>query len=103
MLDLDDFKNLNDTLGHDIGDLLLIEVSARLQACVSAGDTVARLGGDEFIVILTALDSDPAMASSQAQAIADKILAALGHAYLLKDHQYHGSTSGPIGNNKYIG
>ena len=93
MLDLDNFKNLNDTMGHNIGDLLLIEAAVRLQACVGEADTVARLGGDEFIVILAELHAEPAQALIEAEAVADKILAALSKAYLLKDYQYHSSTS----------
>ncbi len=77
MLDLDNFKNLNDTLGHNIGDQLLMEVATRLQACIGAGDTVARLGGDEFIVVLEALHRTSAQASIEAQAVADRILVAL--------------------------
>ena len=89
MLDLDNFKNLNDTLGHNVGDLLLIEVAGRLQGCVDGSDTVARLGGDEFIVMLTKLHAKPAKAVIEAEAIAVKILAALSEAYLLKDYRYH--------------
>jgi diguanylate cyclase (GGDEF)-like protein/PAS domain S-box-containing protein len=71
-LDLDDFKGINDTLGHDTGDVLLQQVARRLQGCVRAGDTVARWGGDEFIVLL------PQLASSEdAAEVARKILAAL--------------------------
>lgn len=93
MLDLDNFKHLNDTMGHHIGDLLLIEVAVRLHACVQAGDTVARLGGDEFIVILAELDEAAEKALIQADAIGNKILAALCQPYLLKGSEYRGSTS----------
>ena len=93
MLDLDNFKNLNDTMGHNIGDLLLIEVAARLLACVGNADTVARLGGDEFIVIVGELDSARPAAAKQAEVVADKILVAISEPYLLKDHEYHSSTS----------
>ncbi len=93
MIDLDNFKNLNDSLGHNIGDLLLIEVAKRLQACVSATATVARLGGDEFIVLVSDLDTQLATATSQAAAIGHKILAAISQVYSLKGNEYHGSTS----------
>ena len=92
-LDLDNFKNINDTMGHDIGDLLLVEVAKRLQACVREGDTVARLGGDEFIVILEKLSEDRAQAAAQTSVISDKILAALSQPYLLAAYEYLCSVS----------
>jgi len=80
-LDLDRFKNINDSLGHNVGDSLLAEVATRLQACVRAGDTVSRPGGDEFVVVL------PEIADSQAATIvAEKIIEALGRPMLIGDH-----------------
>ncbi|MBI5007431.1 MAG: PhnD/SsuA/transferrin family substrate-binding protein [Nitrosomonadales bacterium] len=82
-LDLDNFKPLNDTHGHEVGDLLLIEVARRLKACVREIDTVARLGGDEFVVLL--LDLAPRIQESEVQAhiVAEKIRAALSDPYQL--------------------
>ncbi|MCB1910067.1 MAG: diguanylate cyclase [Rhodocyclaceae bacterium] len=77
-LDLDNFKPLNDRHGHEAGDLLLIEVARRLQACVRETDTVARLGGDEFLVVLGALDADREVAATQTAHVAEKIAAAVG-------------------------
>ncbi|MFU8787628.1 MAG: EAL domain-containing protein [Methylobacter sp.] len=85
-LDLDNFKSLNDTLGHDRGDQLLIEVGRRLQSCVREADTVARLGGDEFVVMLEALDQQQPEATAQAHAIAEKIRSTLAEFYLLKNN-----------------
>ena len=92
-IDLDDFKTLNDTKGHNIGDLLLIEVARRLQACMREKDTVARVGGDEFVVILEELSEDALQAAVQTEAVADKILASISQSYLLQGYEYHSSTS----------
>jgi diguanylate cyclase (GGDEF)-like protein/PAS domain S-box-containing protein len=83
-LDVDNFKALNDTQGHAIGDLLLAEVAQRLQASVREGDTVSRLGGDEFIIMLEGLSEDGAQAASQAEAVAEKIQDAIIRPYALR-------------------
>ncbi|QTN27797.1 diguanylate cyclase [Rhodoferax sp. AJA081-3] len=82
-LDLDHFKPLNDAHGHEVGDLLLIEVAARLSSCVRQADTVARFGGDEFVVVLSDLHADPVIAHAQAQAVAEKVRALLAAPYLM--------------------
>lgn len=88
-LDLDHFKTINDTLGHDIGDVLLQQVAARLTDCVREGDTVARLGGDEFVVMIEGLNEQGAEAATQTEDIGEKILTALNVPYLLagQEHQ----------------
>ncbi|MDO8811975.1 MAG: diguanylate cyclase [Gallionella sp.] len=83
-LDLDNFKPLNDTYGHGVGDLLLITVAYRLVDCVRETDTVARFGGDEFVVMLGELDVDKAESITQAGLVAEKIRAALAEPYSLK-------------------
>ncbi len=92
-IDLDNFKTLNDTLGHDKGDLLLQQVAQRLSDSVREGDTVARLGGDEFVVMLEGLDVSPEEAAPQAQAVGEKILVALNEPYLLGNHKHHSTPS----------
>jgi len=82
-LDLDNFKSLNDTYGHSIGDLLLCQVAQRLQKCVREMDTVARFGGDEFVVILNTLHEDNQVSVEQAHRIAEKILQSLSALYVL--------------------
>jgi len=82
-LDLDNFKTLNDTRGHDIGDLLLIEVARRISACLREMDTVARFGGDEFVVLITSLDVDKKAAYDKAYVVAEKIRLVLAESYSL--------------------
>ncbi len=88
-IDLDNFKTLNDTLGHDQGDLLLKLVAQRLNHCVRAGDTVARLGGDEFVVVLADMGIGDQEAANHAEAVGEKILAALNESYPLDTVAYH--------------
>ncbi len=92
-IDLDHFKTLNDTLGHDIGDLLLQQVAQRLESCVREGDTVARLGGDEFMLILEDLSEHPVEAGAQTEAVSEKILIALSHPYRLAIHECRSTPS----------
>lgn len=92
-IDLDHFKTLNDTKGHNVGDLLLIEVAKRLQSCVRVGDTLARLGGDEFVIVLGDLSEDASQAAIQAEAICAKIISVINLPYYLDHYLYHCSTS----------
>jgi diguanylate cyclase (GGDEF)-like protein len=82
-LDLDNFKSLNDTMGHSTGDLLLVEVAARLKACVREIDTVSRFGGDEFVVLLQDMSRDMPEARSQAYLLSEKICNTLAEPYEL--------------------
>lgn len=92
-LDLNKFKILNDTHGHEVGDQMLVEVARRLRRCVRLTDTVARLGGDEFVVILEGLPGDLARAHEHASTVADKIHSALGKEYILGDIRHQASAS----------
>lgn len=92
-LDLDHFKNLNDTLGHEKGDQLLRQVAERLSSCVREGDTVARLGGDEFVVMLKELSAKGADAAVQAEMVGEKILRTLNETYRFDSYEHHSTSS----------
>jgi diguanylate cyclase (GGDEF)-like protein len=92
-IDLDHFKTLNDSLGHDVGDLLLQQVATRLTACVREGDTVARFGGDEYVVVLEDLGEQSFEAATQTETIAEKILSTLSQPFQLGIHIYHITSS----------
>lgn len=83
-IDLDQFKTVNDSLGHDVGDVLLQDAAARMAKVVRAGDTVARQGGDEFLIVLQGL-SDP----SQASVVAEKLISALAAPFEVFGHELH--------------
>jgi diguanylate cyclase (GGDEF)-like protein/PAS domain S-box-containing protein len=92
-IDMDHFKLLNDSLGHEMGDKLLVEVARRLTACVREGDTVARLGGDEFVVMLTGLSDGVEASANQVRQVGEKILEMLNRAYQLGEHVYFSTPS----------
>ncbi len=92
-VDLDNFKTINDTLGHDKGDLLLQQVAKRLTLCIREGDTVARLGGDEFVVMLEELSEYELEAATQAEVVSEKILATLNQTYQLASYEHHSTPS----------
>ena len=92
-IDLDHFKLLNDTKGHDVGDQLLMEVASRIQQTIRAGDTVARLSGDEFIVIIGDLDCNQNIAYKQASEIAQKLLLELNRSYQLEMFEFNTTAS----------
>ncbi len=86
-LDLDNFKPLNDTYGHDVGDSLLVEAARRITGCVRKADTVSRFGGDEFVVMLGELDADRTGSIAQASIVAEKIRTILAEPYVLQFHR----------------
>jgi len=101
LIDLDNFKLLNDTHGHDVGDQLLRRVAQKLSACIRESDTVARLGGDEFIVLLEELDGFSEGAANMTEAIGEKILAALKTSFQLGNIEHRSSAS--IGATLFMG
>ncbi len=92
-IDLDNFKVLNDTLGHQKGDQLLQLVAERLRSCVARGDTVARLGGDEFVILLEHTGQKPLEPVAGARTVSERILAKLGEPYVLSGHLHHSTCS----------
>lgn len=92
-IDLDYFKKLNDSLGHDMGDLLLQQVAHRLIGCVRESDTVARLGGDEFVVMLEDMSGIPQEAATQAKIVSEKILASFNQPFQLAGYEHHSTPS----------
>jgi diguanylate cyclase (GGDEF)-like protein/PAS domain S-box-containing protein len=93
LIDLDNFKTLNDSLGHHIGDQLLQQIAQRLEACVRDGDTVARLGGDEFVVILENLSEHALEAAAQTESVGEKILASLSLPYQFSNYVHQSTCS----------
>lgn len=93
VVDLDNFKDLNDTLGHDVGDALLRQAAERLEQCVRRGDTVARLGGDEFVLLIEGLGADAITAAAEAEAVARKVLFMMGKPFALGDRTHQTSCS----------
>lgn len=92
-VDLDNFKMLNDTCGHDVGDRLLIEVAHRLATCIREGDTISRLGGDEFVIMLVGLSEHASEAAAQAKAVGEKVLLALNRPYAMGGQVHHSTAS----------
>lgn len=92
-LDIDHFKVLNDTLGHNAGDQLLKMIGVRLRSCVREADTVARIGGDEFVILIEELGQDKLAAASYTEMLAEKILHLMAQPYKLDAYDYSGSTS----------
>ena len=92
-LDMDKFKTLNDTQGHEAGDTLLVEVAARMKLCVREVDTLARFGGDEFVVLVEEIGTEEADATQHAAIIAEKIRAVLATPYIINDREFHTSPS----------
>ena len=92
-IDLDNFKALNDSRGHDVGDLLLIEVTQRLRITVRDEDTVSRLGGDEFVVLLEGLNANVAQAAAEARSVGEKLLEEIDKPYQLQGIEHHSSSS----------
>ncbi|MBI5437274.1 MAG: EAL domain-containing protein [Nitrosomonadales bacterium] len=94
---LDNFKVINDSKGHGIGDLLLIRAASRLKTCIGEDDIIVRTGGDEFVVVLENLSEEAEQATAQAKLVAEKILGAISQPYSLQGHEYHITISIGVG------
>jgi len=92
-IDVENFKEVNDTLGHNIGDLLIQQIAKRLESCMREADTIARLGGHEFVVVLEALSEQRIEAAKQVSIVGERILTALNPLYQLDTHEYCGTFS----------
>ncbi len=92
-IDLDNFKTINDTLGHALGDALLQQVATRLTSCVREEDTVSRIGGDEFVVMLENLSADESAAATHTKSISEKILTSLSQPYQVASNEYRSTCS----------
>ncbi len=92
-LDLDRFKTINDSLGHSIGDLLLIETARRIRTCIREEDTASRFGGDEFVILIKNLGTEQEHASLLAKRIAHDVLHSFSKPFKLKDHELHITSS----------
>jgi diguanylate cyclase (GGDEF)-like protein/PAS domain S-box-containing protein len=92
-IDMDNFKTLNDSFGHDMGDLLLQQIAKRLKHCIRESDTVSRIGGDEFVIMLENLGPNAQEAGTQARLVAEKIIDAINEPFLLREHEYHTTPS----------
>lgn len=93
VVDLDNFKDLNDTLGHDVGDELLCQVAERLEQCSRRGDTVSRLGGDEFAMLIESLNTDIATVAAEIEAVARNVLFMMSKPFALGERVHHTSCS----------
>ncbi len=92
-IDIDNFKNINDSYGHEYGDVLLKEAAKRIQQCIRKGDTLARMGGDEFILILSGLNKVDVAAATKAKAVANKVLETLALPYKIDEQSFYSSAS----------
>lgn len=92
-IDVDNFKTLNDTRGHEVGDLLLVAISSRLRSHLPKEDIVARIGGDEFVVLLPNLGSDKIQAIEKSELLATRIIKTVSQPYQIREIEYHSSVS----------